>query len=286
SPASTSSTPPGRMARAPRTASATCVAAPACTTGCARSRAARSDPHRAAAAPMPLIRVEAIILQSFAYSETSKILRLATRTHGIRSAIALGALRPRSRFGGVLEPFTEGVATFYVKEGRELHTLSSFDLTRTRQELGSDLRRFGGASLLAELVLRAGSEEADEALFQQLGGALARLARAPDDRLDGVLLAEAWALVGRLGFAPSTDACIACARLLADDEDAYFDYDAGGVLCTPCARPHLGRGAGRVVPAAARHVLASFTRGIAVDVERPAAHWALLSRFVTYHVAD
>jgi len=235
---------------------------------------------------MPLIRVEAIILQSFAYSETSKILRLATRTHGVRSAIALGALRPRSRFGGVLEPFTEGIATLYVKEGRDLHTLSSFDLTRTRQELGADLRRFGGASLLAELMLRAGSEEADQALFDQIRGAFARIAQAPEDQLDGVLLAETWALVGRLGFTPSIDGCTACGRLLEEGEDAFFDYDAGGVLCSHCAQPGAVRGSGRVIPAAARRVLASLTRGRAVQVERPAAHWALLHRFIARHVAE
>ncbi len=235
---------------------------------------------------MPLIRVEAVILQSFAYSETSKILRLATRTHGVRSAIARGALRPRSRFGGVLEPFTEGVATLYVKEGRDLHTLSSFDLTRTRQELGADLRRFGGASLIAELVIRAASEEADQALYDQIRGAFARIARASEERLDGVLLAEAWALVGRLGFTPSIDGCAACGRPLAEDEDAFFDYDAGGVLCAQCARPGPVRGSGRVVPAAARRVLACLTQGNAVEIERPAAHWALLHRFITHHVAD
>lgn len=235
---------------------------------------------------MPLIRLDAIVLQSFAYSETSKILRLATRTHGVRSAIALGALRPRSRFGGVLEPFTEGVATLYVKEGRDLHTLSGFDLTRTGQALGADLRRFGGASLLAELVLRSASEEADPALFEQLRGAFQRLASAPGDRLDGILLAETWALVGRLGFTPAFEHCFGCTRRLADDEDAFFDYDAGSVLCTRCARPDQVRGSGRVVPAPARRALVSLAAGIAVPVERPAAHWDLLSRFVMRHIAD
>jgi len=235
---------------------------------------------------MPLIRVEAIILQSFPYSETSKILRLATRTHGVRSAIARGALRPRSRFGGILEPFTEGMATLYLKEGRDLHTLSSFDLTRTRQGLGADLRRFGGASLIAELVIRAGSEEADPALFEQIRGAFTRIAQAPDEQLDGVLLAETWALVGRLGFTPSIDGCAACGRVLAGDEDAFFDYDAGGVLCSQCARPGPVRGSGRVIPSAARRVLAHLTQGRAVHVERPAAHWALLQRFIARHVAE
>ncbi|MGH7130234.1 MAG: DNA repair protein RecO, partial [Planctomycetaceae bacterium] len=63
--------------------------------------------------------VDSIILQTFAYGDTSKILRLLTADHGVCSAFARGALRPRSRFGGVLEPFSEGVATLYLKEGRE-----------------------------------------------------------------------------------------------------------------------------------------------------------------------
>lgn len=235
---------------------------------------------------MPLIRVEAIILQSFAYSETSKILRLATRTHGVRSVIARGALRPRSRFGGILEPFTEGMATLYVKEGRDLQTLSAFELTRTGQELGTDLRRFGGASLLAELVLRSASEEADPALFDQLRSALARLARAAPDRLDGILLAEAWALVGRLGFTPALEHCTACGRSVGDDDDAFFDYDAGGILCARCAPTAAGRRAGRVIPGAARRTLASLAAGVPAEVERPAAYWALLSRFIARHVAD
>ncbi|NIR44131.1 MAG: DNA repair protein RecO, partial [Gemmatimonadetes bacterium] len=97
---------------------------------------------------MALVSTPATILKTYEYSETSKILRLLTRDHGLCSVIAKGARRPRSRFGGLLEPFSDGVATFYVKEGRELHTLSGFELRRERQALGRELVRYAGAGLL------------------------------------------------------------------------------------------------------------------------------------------
>ncbi len=57
---------------------------------------------------------EAIVLQSFPYGETSRIVRLLTRSAGVHSAIAKGALRPRSRYS-TMEPFAEGVATLYIR---------------------------------------------------------------------------------------------------------------------------------------------------------------------------
>src|SRR5687767_5106212 len=102
---------------------------------------------------MPLVSGPAIILQAFPYSDTSKILRLLTREHGLQSVIAKGAFRPKSRFGGVLEPFTDGIASFMLREVRDLHTLTGFELLRSRQAMGTHLVRFGGASLIAELVL-------------------------------------------------------------------------------------------------------------------------------------
>ena len=59
---------------------------------------------------MAAVTSDAIILQVFPYGDTSRILKLLTATHGLRTVIAKGALRPRSHFG-VLEPFATGVAT-------------------------------------------------------------------------------------------------------------------------------------------------------------------------------
>src|SRR5438046_610185 len=43
---------------------------------------------------MSLVTTPAIVLQTYRYSETSKVVRLATRDLGVQSAIAKGALRP------------------------------------------------------------------------------------------------------------------------------------------------------------------------------------------------
>lgn len=232
---------------------------------------------------MPLVTTDAIILQTFAYSDTSKILRLLTRTHGVRSAIAKGALRPRSRYGGVLEPFTQGVASFYLKDGRDLHTLSGFELSRPRQELGRDLVRFGAACLVAEILIRTASEEADPDLFTRVEAGFERLRTVDAAGVEGTALAEIWSLVGHLGFAPALDACLVCGRPVAADVETFFDYAAGGIHCPDCG----GGDTGRTLPPEARTALRALQAGEARAVgQGSAAHWQLLSRFLGYHVTD
>lgn len=231
---------------------------------------------------MPLVTTEAIILQTFKYSDTSKILRLITRSHGLQSVIAKGATRPKSQFGGVLEPFVSGVATFNAKDNRDLHTLSGFELLRSRQRLGSDLIRFGGASLVAELILRSGIEESDPELFEAVDASLDRLQAAPAEHVEAVVLGETWALIARIGFAPSFEECIGCGRTLGESEDVSFDYGAGGVRCDDCA----GGMPGRALPSHARAALIGLMQGEPVVLERTAAHWRLLARFLAHHVLD
>ena len=49
---------------------------------------------------MAVISTSAIVLHTFPYGESSKIVRLATLDHGVLSAIAKGAQREKSRFLG------------------------------------------------------------------------------------------------------------------------------------------------------------------------------------------
>jgi DNA repair protein RecO (recombination protein O) len=229
-----------------------------------------------------LVTTHALVLQSFPYSETSKILRLYTLEHGLRSVIAKGALRPRSRYGGVLEPFTEGYATFYMKEGRDLHTLSGFDLVKSRQALGRSLAAFAGASLLAEVVLRFTTEEAHPSLFEALAAGWDAVAGADEDGVLTTVLAAAWTLVSLLGFEPQTDACIACERPLVPAEPVRFDVAAGGVACLRC------RPVGRIVDADTRRELSAMVKGRVPEgpPANPPVHRALLRAFLETHLAQ
>src|SRR3954470_3709126 len=124
---------------------------------------------------MPLVITPAIVLSSFRYSETSKIVRLATRDHGVQSAIAKGALRPKSRFGAALQLLSEGQAQLLVKEHRELHILTAFDVKRLHVGLAVDLERYASACALAEVMLRFAPSDAHPESFDLLQRALEQL---------------------------------------------------------------------------------------------------------------
>jgi len=229
-----------------------------------------------------LVTTRALVLQAFPYSETSKVLRLYTADFGLRSAMARGALRPRSRYGGVLEPFTEGSATFYLKEGRDLHTLGGFDLIRSRQALGRSLSGFAGASLLAELVLRAATEDPHPDVYTALAGAWDDIAGAASPgEAEAAVLTGAWTVVSLLGFEPQTDSCVACGRRVGRDEPVRFDGSAGGVACSRC------RPVGRMLDPVTRAEVRRMTRGDIPDAPfaRPGAHRALLRAFLDAQLA-
>ena len=183
---------------------------------------------------MPIVTTRSVVLKTYPYSDTSKILRLMTRDHGPRSAIAKGARRSGSKFGGLIEPFAEGYATLYLKENRDLHTLSDFDLIRERQRLGQDLPRYAGASVVCEMVMRLAPAHRDDRLFKVLVSGLDALLDADRDDVEGVALRQVWRVVAALGFAPDLRRCVGCGRDVGEGEEARFDFAEGGLRCTAC----------------------------------------------------
>ena len=235
---------------------------------------------------MPALRTDAVVLHVFDYLETSRILRLATREAGIQSVLARGARRPKSRYGSALDLFASGSAEIYIKTGRELHTLASFDVNRSRGQLAADLDRFTAASAIAELGMRFGTSEGHPDLYDALtatldaiGGSHAR------DSIDAAL-AGAWHIVSQMGFAPALDACASCHTPIADDEPAVFSHPAGGALCRRCASLAPGS---RLLPPDARHAMRAWTSGsrssLADDLARR-AHQRLLREFLAQHLGD
>ncbi|MEL7362835.1 MAG: recombination protein O N-terminal domain-containing protein, partial [Bacteroidota bacterium] len=46
-----------------------------------------------------IVRTDAVVLRTLDYGETSQIVALFAREHGLLSVIAKGSRRPKSRFG-------------------------------------------------------------------------------------------------------------------------------------------------------------------------------------------
>jgi DNA repair protein RecO (recombination protein O) len=235
---------------------------------------------------MTVVVTEAIVLHSFDYLESSRILKLVTREAGVRSVLARGARRSKARFGSALDLYAEGTAELHTKIGRELDTLSAFDVTRARPQLAAQLSRFTGASAIAELALRFTSEAADPGLFDAIKAALDDIGAAAADRARDVTIESAWRVVSELGLAPTIDNCAECHAAIDPGTPAIFSHPAGGALCSRC--DHLARSA-RTLPAAAREALRDWLAGTShplTDASEARAHQRLLREFLREHLAD
>lgn len=235
---------------------------------------------------MSLVVTEAVVLHSFDYLESSRIMRLITRDAGIQSVLARGARSSRKRFGTSLDVFAQGTAEYSTRPGRDLNTLTAFDATRSRPELVADISRFTGACVLAEMALRFSSDEAHPGLFDAFIAGLDMIgASAPDDTVSRTLGA-AWHIVGELGFAPALDVCANCHASLSDDARTPFSHVAGGALCDRCARLVPGS---RRIPPEARAALAQWLSGSLTNLASPIearAHQRLLREFLDQHLSE
>src|ERR1043166_1391545 len=179
---------------------------------------------------------EAVVLHSFDYLESSRIIRLLTREVGLRSVLARGAKRSAKRFGAAVDLFVQGPAELEIKPGRDLDTLSSFDVVRTRAALGLDLARFSGAAALSELILRFAQDDTDPDLFDITTDALDRIAAGEGPLARDAAIAGVWRILAALGFEPSLDQCAECQRDVGDEETVLFNHASGGVICVNCAK--------------------------------------------------
>ncbi len=235
---------------------------------------------------MPLVETDAIVLHAFDYLESSRIVRLATRDAGVQSVIARGVRQSRSRFGGALDLFTSGVARFSTRPGRDLSTLSGFDVTGSRYSLASHLTRFQAASSIAELALRFSQDDPHDETFAVLEEALDALVLADAGSATDVGIAAAWRFVATLGFAPVVDRCAVCHAPISAADGAPFSHAAGGCVCPRCA-PTVPLS--RSLPADARAAIVTWTAGQAFPLHGDAsrrAHLRLLREFLHHHVAD
>ncbi len=197
--------------------------------------------------PVPgSFKTEAIVLRSIRYAEADRVLHLYSSTRGRVNAIAKGARKPRSRFGGRLEPFFRLDLVLY--EGRgELATVTSAHTVAPHASLRASGPALGAAARACDSVLRLlDSNEANPAAYNLLCRYLALLdgdepgsGRSPvSPEIDGAA-GHATALAFRLklalaaGFSPELASCARCGE---GDGLSGFSADAGGVVCSSCER--------------------------------------------------
>ena len=96
-----------------------------------------------------ITKVEGIIVSEVDYKESSKIVNIFTKEHGIIGALARGAKRLKSNLAGVTSKLTYG--TFYINyKEKGLSILSEVDIINSFKNIKKDLERISYASYLTE----------------------------------------------------------------------------------------------------------------------------------------
>lgn len=183
---------------------------------------------------MAIITSEGIVLKAHALGDTSRIVSVYTRDHGLRKFVAKGARKTPSRFGYALEPLSRSRFVFYLKPDRDLHLLSKAEVLDALGAKLADLDRLSHAQAALELVDRlVWGEEPHPRLYGLLVQALEGCARAPVAALPAVTLAFQLQLAGELGYRPRLDRCAIDGRPVS--QRRAFSPGRGGLLCDACA---------------------------------------------------
>jgi DNA repair protein RecO (recombination protein O) len=185
--------------------------------------------------PPRVLRTEALVLRHRRLGEADRIVTLLTPHHGKRDAVAKGALRPRSRIAGHLEPLAR--VEVVLAHGRTLDIVTQAESCELFPHLHADLDRLAVALYLLELTDRLTVEHAEEdTVFGLLVTALSRLERG--DGLHLVSRSFELALLDATGFRPEWERCVSCTEPVAERgaaDVAAWSALAGGVLCADCA---------------------------------------------------
>jgi len=183
---------------------------------------------------MALVTTEGIVLKTHPLGDTSRIVAVYTRDHGMRRFVAKGARKPPSRFGYALEPLSRSRFVYYEKPDRDLHLLSKAEVLDALGSRLTELHRLSHAQAALELVDRlVWGEEPHPRLYALLAQALEGCARAPLPTLPAVTLAFQLQLASELGYRPRLDQCAVDGRPVS--QRRVFSPARGGLLCDTCA---------------------------------------------------
>jgi DNA repair protein RecO (recombination protein O) len=184
---------------------------------------------------MPLRETEAIVLRTYRLGEADKIASLFTRHLGRLRAVARGALRPKSRYGGTLEPLSYVRIQIFERENRDLLHLNSVELMESFFSMQADYRVQLAAQYLAEVGERLLPErEVNERAFRLLLAVL-RALKTSGEVNRPLLYFDYW-MVRLGGFLPKFEACASCGRAFGD-EGGYYARGSESLLCRNCKHP-------------------------------------------------
>ncbi len=179
---------------------------------------------------MPNLRDEAVCIRRWDFSETSQTVSLFCREHGLLRGIAKGAKREKSQFSGGIELLTRGEILALVRKGRDLATLTDWNLLEVFPALATRLDAHRAGLYMVDLIQHLLHEgDPHTRLFDELIKALRGLAE--HETSSRAVLRFQWALLVEAGYKPILDRdANTGAALFGPEGSLAFSAEAGGTV--------------------------------------------------------
>ncbi len=172
--------------------------------------------------------IEGIVVSERSYGETSKILNIITKEHGVIGVMAKGAKTMKSELRSVSGKLTYGTFHLYYKKDK-LSTLTGVDVKDSFKNIKKDITKITYASFLLELAEQVMKQSYRDGIYELLISALMKI----EEGFDPMVITDILELkyLDYLGVLPVLDACSICG---SDHGITTLAADKGGYVCRNC----------------------------------------------------
>lgn len=175
-----------------------------------------------------LEEVEGIIISERAYGETSKIINVLTKEHGIIGMMVKGCRTMKSPLRSTTDKLTYGKFSIYYKKDK-LSLLSEVNIINPFKEIKKDIDKISYASFIVELSEQVIKQTTYTYIYSLLISALVKI----NENFDPLVIANILELkyLDFLGVLPILDSCSNCGN---KSNIVTLSSDKGGYLCSRC----------------------------------------------------
>jgi DNA repair protein RecO (recombination protein O) len=239
---------------------------------------------------MPLFTTNAIVIRSFNYGESDKIVTFFTKDFGKLKGIAKGARRSRKRFQNALGLFSHLRLIFFDKEGMGLVRAESCDILHSFPKIKEDLKKILYGNYYLELANEmAGEREGNREAFELLLSFLSNL-EAMEPQEEQLRLFEI-RMLSLFGYRPNMRSCDLCKK---DWEDlkkiptVSFSLERGALVCERCSKTWnnlipLSLGTARLIEKISQMELSKIQR-LRFTLQALSESRELLPKFISYQL--
>lgn len=174
-------------------------------------------------------RIEGIIIKEKSYSETSKLITLITKEHGVINLLAKGAKTLKSPLRSTTTKLTHGYFNIIYKENK-LCTLKEVDIIDYYKNIKQDINKISYASYILELVEQVIKQANNEETFDNLIYSLKKI----EENMNPLVITNILELkcLDYLGVMPILDSCSVC----GNKSIITISANQGGYICKNCRK--------------------------------------------------